>query len=105
MKVFWVTISNPVRTKKTCDEHSLRCLEDPTNKNYNYHLFGKNSPNCCNNHLYSILNQVVEILDKYSIPYIATYGTHLGAVRHAGLIPWDTDIDIGILDKHRDQFC
>ena len=43
------------------------------------------------------------ILEKHQIPYIITYGTLLGAVRHKGFIPWDDDFDIYLFDDSYNQ--
>jgi len=48
------------------------------------------------NDLYDMLRNLVGVLNKYSIKYVCTDGTLLGAVRHGGFIPWDDDIDIAI---------
>ena len=49
--------------------------------------------------LYKLVYEVTKLLDKHDIPYFMDGGTLLGAIRHTDLIPWDDDIDLGVLDK------
>jgi hypothetical protein len=44
---------------------------------------------------------VANLLDESNIPHWLDCGTLLGARRHGSMIPWDTDVDMGILaDDH-----
>ena len=44
-----------------------------------------------------------KIARKHNVTYFLTAGTLIGAMRHGGIIPWDGDGDVGMLeeDYHR----
>jgi GR25 family glycosyltransferase involved in LPS biosynthesis len=54
--------------------------------------------------LYQMLYDFHSILTKHKIKYWVTRGSFLGAVRHKGIIPWDDDIDVGILSEDSKKF-
>ncbi len=51
-----------------------------------------------------IYNDFAKFCDENNINYYATYGTVLGAVRHKGFIPWDDDMDVGMLREDYEKF-
>ena len=52
----------------------------------------------------SMLSIAIEVFDKMDIKYFALCGTVLGAVRHHGFIPWDDDVDLGMLRHDYERF-
>lgn len=51
--------------------------------------------------LYLLMYKLDKICKKFNIEYFIIAGTLLGAYRHNGLMPWDDDIDIGIMEKYQ----
>lgn len=56
------------------------------------------------NVLVEIMNDVIAVCDRHNIPCFLVYGTAIGAARHAGFIPWDDDIDLGMLREDYNHF-
>ncbi len=46
-----------------------------------------------------LLQRIKKHTDELNIEFFLIGGTALGAIRHKGFIPWDDDIDIGMLQK------
>lgn len=51
--------------------------------------------------IYQLMKDTHDILVKHKIDYWIDGGTLIGAVRHKGLIPFDDDLDLGVL--HQDE--
>lgn len=53
---------------------------------------------------YEMIRDFHNTCTKYNINYFVTAGTLLGAVRHHGIIPWDDDVDLGMLREDYVKF-
>lgn len=50
-------------------------------------------------HLKIIFKKFIKLMSERNVTWWCVDGTLLGAIRHKGFIPWDNDIDVGILYK------
>lgn len=53
---------------------------------------------------FELLKLFVEICEKWDIPYYLVCGSALGAAKYGGFIPWDDDIDVGLLREDYQRF-
>lgn len=82
-----------------CKREEERCFPTIVNDMPYFLYDGKWTPPCCLEHLRETGRHVFKVLDTYKIRYWLEGGSLLGAMRNGDIIPWDTDIDIGVYQE------
>lgn len=52
-----------------------------------------------------LLKKIHKVCKANSLQYWLDFGALLGAIRHGGFIPWDDDIDLGMMRKDAEKLC
>lgn len=55
-------------------------------------------------YLLNLMKEVHTFLHEHQLEYYLLGGSALGAIRHEGFIPWDDDIDIGMMREDYERF-
>lgn len=55
------------------------------------------------NDLYVLLERFHYVTKRHKVPYFIIGGTLLGSLRHGGLMQWDDDLDVGMLQEDIDR--
>ena len=64
----------------------------------------KNELNDTQKYILHVLENVLNISEKMNLKCYMQGGTMLGAIRHGGFIPWDDDVDLGMMRDDYEYF-
>ena len=54
--------------------------------------------------LYATLAEIIRVCEVCKIPYFIQGGSAIGALYNKGIVPWDDDIDVGMLREDYERF-
>lgn len=54
--------------------------------------------------LYRILAEIIRVCELLDIPYFIQGGSAIGALYNCGIVPWDDDIDVGMVRSDYERF-
>jgi len=91
--MFWQLYKSPQETEKAAKERFFLSLSPAVGKLRDTQLLEN-----------VLLNEIKRICDAHDLKYWLWGGSLLGAVRHKGFIPWDDDIDIGMMRSDLKEF-
>lgn len=96
--------SNRKNVSWSCNKNKKRCNNDINSVNYLYVFQSNDSPSCCNTHSIKILSDLMPVFGKSGIEFFGMWGGILGSVRHGGITPLDSDIELVIFKKDKEEF-
>merc|ERR1719219_1837450 len=53
--------------------------------------------------IYALGRMLSQVFEQFNLHYWTCGGTTLGLLRHKGLIPWDDDLDLCILEENEEK--
>ncbi len=88
----YITFMTKIEGERNKAMNGMKDMKNYINFSFHYKLF-------------NLFELLVKKLDENNIKYFLIGGGLIGYYRHnQGFIPWDDDIDIGILEEDRDKF-
>ena len=80
-----------------CNKNTRWCFVNKYNTPNYGHLYNKELFKCCNNNLMYLFNKLNIASKQFGFRFFLDCGSLIGCLRNGKRIPWDVDIDVGIL--------
>ena len=79
-------------------------INDSYRKNPDLHVLSEDEIKDLQKCLLAIYQNIFNVCEKYEIKPFLQGGTLLGKIRHNGFIPWDDDLDLGMIRSDYEKF-